>query len=106
MLTHNPRLAFYFQAPTISVEQLQEHVPASESQKISAVLAKHLQLIATPKEFLDALKKDAKAENINNKHLFALLRLGLTGSVHGPALHDIIALLGTDESTARLQKIM
>lgn len=98
------KLHFYFEEPILTKETILEHVPAELQPVLNAVIRKHLSSIDNADQFLEHLKTDAKAAQISTKLLFTILRLGLTGSIHGPAIKDIITILGPAESKRRFEK--
>lgn len=99
-------LAFYFEKPVVDEQTLAQTLSVTEMNKIVAIIQQHTASIDNPKEFVEKLKSDAKQQNIANKHLFAFIRLVLTGSTHGLALHDIISILGTTETMQRLSSYL
>ena len=100
-----PMLHFYFEKPLITKEAILEHIPSSLQQPLEMILQKNRALLESHDLFLEKLKKDAQAAQIPTKLLFTVLRLLLTGSTHGPAIKDILALLGAQEAQERLEKI-
>lgn len=99
-------LSFFFKRPVISNEILHEHMTEAEKIEINKLIAHHIDLIETPQEFIDALKNGAKEKKIGMKALFSYIRLALTNTVHGPALPEIIRMLGSQESKERLRSIL
>lgn len=94
---------FYFVRPTITQEELLQHISQPQSKKLAALIAQHRSLLPDSEAFLNALKKDAKTENIANKELFAILRLILTQTTTGPRIQDIMEILGENELQYRLE---
>ncbi|MGE0009185.1 MAG: glutamate--tRNA ligase [Candidatus Babeliales bacterium] len=92
---------FYFEAPKVTDTELHELV-GSDATKLSHVLAKHLDLLDKPEQFVQSVKAEAQEHKISIKTLFTYLRLKLTGSTKGPQLHDIINLIGVPEAKKRL----
>ncbi len=100
------KLHFYFEEPILSKETILEHIPVDLQPTLQAIITKHLSTIENADQFLEQLKSDAKTAQIPIKLLFTILRLLLTGSIHGPAIKDIITILGPQESKRRLEKFV
>jgi nondiscriminating glutamyl-tRNA synthetase len=100
-----PMLNFYFEKPIISHEAILEHVPTNSFEALKNVIQEALEQDDTEK-ILDAAKSNAKKLNIPSKLLFTILRLLLTGSTHGPSIHDIMRILGPKEVQERLKKFL
>lgn len=92
-------LQFYFKKPKITLDQLEQTI---NSEKIS----KLLEIIQQPhdnwKSYFDAIKQQAKENNISNKELFSSIRLLITGSAKGLQIHDLFECLGSQEFFTRL----
>lgn len=101
-----PMLNFYFEAPQLTKEAILEHIPHVQQQALIDSIKTAIDHLETSDFFLESIKKEAHAAQIGNKLLFTVLRLLLTGSVHGPAIKDIITLLGAQETKKRLEKII
>ena len=54
---------------------------------------------------LDVVKASAKQQGIGMKLLFWFLRLALMGQQNGPSINDLINMLGTAESYARIKRL-
>lgn len=98
-------LTFVISAPVVEKYLLLQEMSAQEFEAITAAITLHSALLEKPIDFMSALKATAKEQKLPNKALFMYLRLALTGSAHGPALHDIIELLGAEKALRRLQAI-
>lgn len=98
-------IRFYFERPTITTQRLQEIVPAEHIQAIAALLKTHLAKFTSGEQFIQEIKQDAHAQKMPLKVLFATIRVGLMGTDKGPAIHDLLELLGTQEALARLQML-
>lgn len=94
-------LTFIFVAPTVDKSQL-----TPEHQLVATLVKKHLDQISSPEQFVNTLKQEAKGQNIPLSHLFWFLRMALMGKEHGPAIHELIAMLGTQEARARIEKLL
>lgn len=94
-------LAFIFDAPKIDTSILtQEHQP------LIKLVQENLNLIEQPEAFVTALKREAKNQNIPLSQLFWFLRMALMGKENGPAIHDLITMLGTNEAKQRIEKLL
>lgn len=96
-------LAFYFKQPVIDKKIMLEHIANSDLQ----ILQKILQAEPTTDDWNSALvniKAQAKAANIPDKSLYAVIRILITGSPKGMQLADLFSGLGKDEFFKRLKK--
>ncbi len=92
-------LAFYFKEPKIV---------SPINQTALSILKKILKSpedLADSEAFIERLRKEGKTQNLSTKELFAALRQGLTGQMHGPSIKELIELLGAQESYERLNNI-
>ncbi len=101
-------LQFYFQAPQLSDAQLQESIPADILASLKNIMRTAAALIATEPsaQFVEHLKQEAQKEKISNKYLFWFIRLCLTGKANGPAVHELIDMLGKIESIKRIEAVV
>lgn len=99
-------LHFYFEEPIITHEAVFEHIPTDLQKPMQEVIKKSLASVTNHDLFLETLKSEAQKHAIPNKLLFTILRLTLTGSIKGPAIKDIITILGSQETEKRLKKIV
>lgn len=101
-------LYFYFHAPQLTNEQLQEIIPTDILNSIKKLIHNNIALIATDSShaFVEHIKEEAKKGAIQNKYLFWFIRLCLTGKAHGPAIHELIDMLGKQESIKRIEAII
>ncbi len=97
-------LKFYFEKPAITAENFSV-IPADSLQKIKQLIHNNLELITNAVDFANTIKAEAKAQNIPLKELFWYVRIALMGEQNGPAIHDLINILGSQESAKRLQAI-
>lgn len=94
-------LAFCFDKPNIAVADIKACITVT-AEKLIAVIEPHLNLLAQSEQsFIEAVKKAAQ-NTVPTKELFWFLRLALMGSVKGPAIHDLVAMLGLKEAHARI----
>ena len=101
-----PMLNFYFEEPLLTKETVLEHIPTDLQKPMNELLKSSLAFVDNHDQFLDTLKKEAKTAQINTKLLFTILRLLLTGSIQGPAVKDILTILGPQETQKRLEKFI
>ncbi len=94
-------VGFVFEAPKVDPALI-----TPEYKNVTTLVKNHLDQITTPEEFVATLKKEAKAQNIPLNQLFWFLRMALIGKEHGPAIHDLIAMIGTQEARARIEKLV
>lgn len=94
-------LSFIFVAPIVDASILTD-----DHKKVAALVKAHLDKIAQPEAFVNDIKAEAKKQNIPLSALFWFLRMALLGKEHGPAIHELIAMLGTQEARTRIEKLL
>lgn len=94
-------LKFIFVSPVVNTSQFTE-----DQKKIAALVKSHLDKISNPEEFVSQLKVAAKEQNIPLGQLFWVMRMTLLGKEHGPAIHELIKMLGTQEAIIRIEKLI
>lgn len=97
-------LRFYFTTPDVDRELIMQHVPEEHHAAVTAIVRDSLELLADPDAFTTAIKKNARAQDIKLRSMFAFVRLALTGKPNGPGLNELISMLGTQEARARIEK--
>lgn len=95
-------LDFYFNQPTINIQNYADVITASDFEKIKKLLQE--EPISDWNSFLNAMKTKIKTTGITDKSLYATLRILLTGSPKGMQLLDLFTCLGEKEFFTRLQK--
>ncbi|HZW61444.1 MAG TPA: glutamate--tRNA ligase [Candidatus Babeliales bacterium] len=98
-------LHFYFMRPHIPGNELIQFIPQEAGAAIATVVMQHLASIAHIEQFMQQVKTAAKERNIPMKQLFAFIRLALMGQPEGPAIHDLISMLGIKEAAERLEML-
>ena len=78
----------------------------AEHQALVTLVKDNLHLIDQPEAFVTALKREAKNQTIPLSQLFWFLRMALMGKEHGPAIHELITMLGTPETRQRIEKLL
>lgn len=99
-------LSFYCKAPTITHADLAPHMKAESITILSNIVAHTMNEIVNPQGFVQLLKDAAAAQNIPMKEVFTFVRMALMGSAKGPAIHELIEMLGAQEARARLEKVI
>jgi len=97
---------FYFNEPSITQAKILEIFNNQIIEKILKILDKNLSYIHNPNLFVTQIKQDGTNEKIDLKDIFSMVRLGLTGKQKGPGIHDLIDILGTQESKQRIKKLI
>ncbi len=87
-------IQFYFKEPVIT---------ETINPALIALFAKHKDTINDPHEFIEALKEDARKENIAPSTLLQTIRLLLIGSKKGPHLEGLLKALDKKEIVKRLR---
>lgn len=96
-------LNFYFNRPIINPEDHRDAVSVADFVAIQKLLESE-NATSDWNDFLNAMKEKVKASGIENKSLFATIRILLTGSAKGMQLNDLFACLGEKEFFTRLKK--
>ena len=94
-------LAFIFTAPEVDTS-----IVKPEHEALVKLVKEQISLINQPEAFVTALKREAKAQNIPLSQLFWFLRMALMGKEHGPAIHELINMLGAQEAQKRIEKLL
>lgn len=94
-------LKFTFIAPTVDASQFTE-----DQKRVATLVKAHLESISNPEQFVAQLKTAAKEQNIPLGQLFWFMRMALLGKEHGPAIHELIHMLGTEEAQKRIEKLL
>ncbi len=99
-------LNFYFEKPQLSKEQIQEKLSNTNLQLLSEIVQKNINLLHSPDEFVNQIKKEAKLNFLTLNTVFPFLRVALTGSIQGQHINDIINILGPEESKQRFENLI
>jgi len=95
-------LAFYFKPPQSTEADVRACTSPENRAAIAQIINAHLDTIEHGNDFVATVKKEIATKKVPLKELFWFLRLALTGKTNGPAIHDLIAMLGSDESRVRI----
>ena len=88
-------MKFYFETPEVTKEIIEQTLDENYVQSVAQKLvAEHLSTI----DDVDKLKKAKNQPSIPLKQLFWFMRLALTGQINGPGIHELISMLGIEES--------
>ncbi len=98
-------LHFYFSRPELTEHDLSLCLAPEMSSAVATLVKNNLAVVHDQETFMPTLKAAAKEHQIPMKALFSFIRLALMGQAEGPAIHDLIAMLGTHEAHARLEKL-
>lgn len=96
-------LAFYFNEPIIEQTQL---AGIEQLELIRTLVANNLAHIKESVHFVNTIKNAAQTSGIAIKNLFQFMRLALMGSVKGPAIHELIDVLGHKKAQKRLERLL
>ena len=91
-------LRFYFVAPKIDDEVASTEATA----EIRSILDRYKEQLGDPEVFLKSVQTTAKQESLKPREVWGYVRYLLTGSFDGPAVRDLIEMLGAQESRRRL----
>ncbi len=99
-------LKFYFVAPEVLQSETDACVSPDNQTLLFEIIKDHLDAIGDVDAFVQSIKQEAKNKNIPLKNLFWIMRLSLTGQINGPSIHDLITILGPEESKKRIKKVI
>lgn len=100
-----PALSFYFVKPELTDAALKECVTPEFVSILRDIIAKNIATAPSMTAFVDAVKADAQQAKVPVKQLFWTLRLGLMNAINGPSIHDLVAMLGQEESKNRIKAL-
>jgi len=96
-------LPTFFDQPSIE-EEAQQVLSQPGVKQVLQTLYSKLPSEESPDEYRQAIKAVVKELKLKAKDVFMPVRCALTGQVHGPDLHLIMAVWGREETSQRLQK--
>jgi nondiscriminating glutamyl-tRNA synthetase len=100
-------LAFYFVAPHITSADIQACISDTAYLGITTIINEYKHFITTDAVmFVNQIKVAAKDKHVPLKELFWFLRLAMTGKTNGPAIHELIAILGGEQALERIEKTL
>lgn len=99
-------LKFYFEKPEVTQAAIEGCVSSNNTEALKSMIQEQLSNITDVDTFVNNLKSEAKKHAIPIKQLFWLLRLALMGEVNGPSIHDLITILGPQESKQRIENAL
>jgi glutamyl/glutaminyl-tRNA synthetase len=100
-------LHFYFNVPALTKHDIATHMTPDVVEHIASLVLEHRPLLHTDADkFLTTLKTAAKEKKIALKDLYTFLRLMLMEETEGPAIADLITMLGIQEVDARINKVL
>lgn len=94
-------MKFYFEAPHLTEHQF-ECISKPAHASIKEIVSNSLTNLSAAPEYVQQLKDTAQKTGVTTKELFWFLRLALLGDVKGPAIHELIQMLGIEESKKRI----
>lgn len=98
-------LPVFFDPPAENEEAQAELSQPGVKQVLETIQAK-LPQNEDPEEYRQCIKATVKELKLKAKEVFMPVRCALTGQVHGPDLHLIMAVWGREETTRRLQNAL
>jgi len=96
-------LAFYYCEPIITQKMLHEHKIETYGTFLTELITQVDEHLNEPEVAVKLMQKSCKDQSAPIKDIFSLIRLALTGKPQGPSVKDLIIMLGTERSRARLQ---
>lgn len=98
-------LPIFFDEPKVEAEA-GEVLSQPGVKQVLQTLSTHLPSTEDPDEYRQCIKAVVKELKLKAKDIFMPVRCALTGQVHGPDLHLIMAVWGLEETSRRLQKAL
>ncbi len=98
------KLNFYFNAPTISEEQLEKYELTGYRALISECIKKSDPSLENS-DYIKKMQSAAQEVGIPVKKFYMFLRIALTGKTDGLSIKDLFLILGKEEAVARLYKL-
>jgi glutamyl-tRNA synthetase len=99
-------LAFYFAPPSLDAVDIEACVPQTSYDTIADIVNENYTFLSDPQHFATQIKTAAKNKGLPLKELFWFLRLALIGKTNGPGIHELVHMLGADESRVRIEKAL
>lgn len=99
-------LKFFFEAPQLSRTEIEACIPSENIARIKELMQACMPHIGNSAQFAQTLKENAQQANIPLKEVFWFARLALMGATKGPTIHELVDMLGTDESKKRLNSVI
>jgi glutamyl/glutaminyl-tRNA synthetase len=107
VLADAPRLLTEITSPVNPgdfVQQLPQSSAAVYAHVEKVMEGRKLEYLVESREFVRELRTWAKGEGIKTRDLLHPLRLALTGRDRGPEMAYLLAILGAEESRARIER--
>lgn len=86
-------LGFYFQKPACDIADLTTLITHEKVTKALEILRTNASTCTTKESFLEAIKNQAKTNDLSIKEIFTPLRFLLTGATHGLGINDLFDIL-------------
>ncbi len=99
-------LKFYFEPPTLTKKDITTLIPVEHLEKIAQIISAHLEQLSQPHHFVNAIKQASKDQAIPIAKTLSFIRLGLMGQTRGPAIHELLEMLGAQEAEKRIKKLL
>jgi glutamyl-tRNA synthetase len=106
LLTEVPGAIEFYLSPDLVLDDdaLAKARKNSDAARLLTALAAHLAALPDWSEAKEAVAVVAAREGVKPGQLMFPLRVALSGRAAGPALDDILAILGRDESVRRIEE--
>jgi nondiscriminating glutamyl-tRNA synthetase len=101
-----PLLKYIFEAPHLSAPEVLACIDEQQIPAIATVIKATLPTLDQGALYSEQLKTAAREQQIPVKSLFWFIRLALTGKTNGPAIPELVAILGVGETEKRLQLLL
>lgn len=97
-------LDYFFNEPSDLVTKALTCMNKEELHAATNILKAHLEALSDAESIGTILKQAASKENVPLKHLYWSIRLAITGRNMGPNMHELIAIVSSQEAINRVQK--
>lgn len=97
-------LRFYFERPQLTAQNITSSF--EHAHILKTIVGQVIANAHDSTSSINMIKTAAQEQNIKLKDMFGFMRMGLTGTKEGPSLHELLDMLGMQESKDRLQSLL
>ncbi len=97
---------YFYRAPTVPAEKVAEQVTAANGAALAELFAEFAALDWTREALAAAMKAAAARHALKAPQVMMPLRLVVSGTLSTPAIDAVLALLGRDETRARMARAL
>ena len=100
------QLRFYFEPPILTKHTIHEVIAEKDIALLIPLIQQSLNSIEDPLLFIKDIKQKCKDHTISLQKMFCLIRLALTGLIHGPSINDLLVILGSSHAQQRIDQMI